>query len=241
MAKVELSMVVERAVKSWKELAAKVKQYAGSEWIFRGVPDKSFNLVPKIARRGTRKSLITRHALRYSKPEERKMFEEFKRIARPYLPHETLSDLELLAIARHHGLPTRLLDWTDSLFVAAYFALEEAGTGRNPPAIYAIKDLPFLTGDEDPFEDVSEIAIYRPPHISPRIPAQRSLFTLHPDPGGASLKPPRVDKLILPRQPHALDIKERLDDCAINRASLFPDLDGLVDYIAWRHKWGKLS
>jgi hypothetical protein len=241
--KAGLELAVERSVNSWRDLAAKIEMFAGSDWIFRGVPDKSFDLIPKIARPGTRKSPKTRRPLRYSEPEEKRMFEEFKRLARPYLPQGELPVLELLAIARHHGLPTRLLDWTDSLLVAAYFALEEAGTRRNPPAIYAIKALRAVRGDEDPFDSkaIPDIVIYRPPHISPRIPAQRSLFTIHPHPDGPPLKPLHVERLILPRRPDALEIKDRLDDCAINRASLFPDLDGLANYIAWRHKWGKLG
>jgi hypothetical protein len=34
-------------------------------------------------------------------------------------------------------------------------------------------------------------------------------------------------------------IKAVLDACAINEASLFPDIDGLSRYIGWRYKWGK--
>ena len=43
--------------------------------------------------------------------------------------------LEWLALMRHHGAPTRLLDFTFSFQIAAYFALEEP---RGNPSVYAV-------------------------------------------------------------------------------------------------------
>ena len=134
-------------------------------------------------------------------------------------------------------MATRLLDWTESLLVATYFAVIDAGA-NGPGIVYAAKDVPHVTEPQEkkPFE-IKSVRIYRPQHITPRIPAQRSVFTIHPDPTkdfkAGSLAKYIIDKSVCGR------IKNILNTCAINESSLFPDIDGLSRYIGWRYKWAK--
>jgi len=62
---------------------------------------------------------------------ERELIRTFQRKAALYLDREPDKDdiLEWLAIMRHHGAPTRLLDWGYSFYIAVYFALNQNKEG----------------------------------------------------------------------------------------------------------------
>ncbi len=228
----------DETISSWAQLVGCVGKYRDG-WIFRGESDpKNEKLTPAVGRYS--EELGSPRRFPYTLEDELKAFKEFKRTARPYLNHQPKSDIEWLSIAQHHGVPTRLLDWTESLLVAAFFAVKEAGiygdeeSGR--AIIYAVKGIsPIDEEREEPF-NLKEVRTYKPPHISSRIPAQNSVFTIQPNPTDP-FSFHSLERWVLDSKKLCWEIKRNLAACGVNEGPVYPDIDGLCRYIAWRYKW----
>lgn len=229
---------------------------AGEEIFYRGHADGSWTLQPTLMRKA-----LDPHELRVLEVD---LFFEFQARARE-LHQQNLTDWDILFYMRHHGLPTRLLDWTESLGVALFFALKSDDVPKdpciwllNPYALNAqtLSDRDLMTprnlgydeGDdyyydygellleENGFDWELPISLY-PQQKSARMGAQRGWFTIHgTETGSLEVLCPDVAKRI-PLHPDAVDIaKQFLDLMGIDRYLLFQDLDGLSSALLEKYK-----
>lgn len=124
----------ETRVTSWSELQELLYEGAWREDIsrfrspfaFRGTSDARHDLRSALSRLGERASDLEPHILR-----------NFRRYAHRE-SHHTDAFWNWLAMAQHHGVPTRLLDWTYSPYVAMHFATESVADFDRDGSIWSI-------------------------------------------------------------------------------------------------------
>ncbi len=193
-------------------------------WLFRGQQDAIWKLTPKIDRgpfsnfRGMAGSKRHQH--------ETRVLETFRNWARPYIKAEPRNDWEWLALAQHYGLATRLLDWTANPLAALFFAIEGSSNGNNSAVWCYAHNGKSAQLNSDPFK-IKGIVHFEPPHMSERIPAQAGSFTVHPN--RATWRGTLI-KLVIDQKSRTV-FRDQLADLNINRATLFPGLDGTADMV----------
>lgn len=246
--------IEETRLESWSEFVAIADRL--DDWVFRGQPNDVWPLV----------SSLTRHLQQYCPDtslwplREERSIRIFRRKAHMYLePNSLDNDLRCLALMQHHGAPTRLIDFTKSPFVAAFFAMwhlqgDSAVFALNTPALWqaAPNFDPQLTRDEIDLRRPGNYEKYfasnryglvwfgEPSTMDARLVAQSGLLVV-PGKLDAPLEQllacyeadiPLLRKFVLPRRirSEALHALYRMN---VTAATLFPGLDGLARSIGY--------
>ncbi len=242
-------------VSTWDKFRELVEGPDLKSWAFRGHANFSWRLY----------STLSRHLLDFRvdkrawRKQEERILRIFRRKAHLFLTHVPDADdsFQWLALMQHHGAPTRLLDFTWSPYVAAFFALEEA---KQDSAIWALFP-PRLTeqtirsirtsqkeidGDIGPwirgmYEEMflpnknKIVVMGEPERMNQRLIAQSGTFVIPgvlDDPVEELAFPDSIVKVILKHGMRKKAMAE-LYNMNINNASLFPGIDGLAQSLAY--------
>lgn len=242
-------------IDSWNEFMALTSECDG--WAFRGLPDADWQLFSSLSR--YLHSFVPDKASWRSREE--RALRIFRRKAHIYLQDRDAlhDDLRCLALMQHHGAATRLLDFTKSPFVAAFFALESASRdvavyALNTPALWhSAPDFdpaltraqidPRIAGNYERYFAVNKHPLLwfgEPSEMDDRLIAQSGLFvvpgvldqTLDEILGHYGGSDDLLIQFVLPlaMREEAMHALYRMN---VTYATLFPDLDGLARSVSY--------
>lgn len=229
-------------VTSFADLLIEVKEIKKQQtevW-FRGQGDFTWHLVPSLARRKDGFS------------KEKLVFETYRKFARKINPSHK-DEWELLIDMQHYFVPTRLLDWSESLMIALYFATINHVPGRDAGLFIldpirlnelsrknSIPNMPYDTMglsyvkayiEKNPYPVPNPIAI-KSSYSNDRVMAQKGMFTIHTDSvKGLDEEYPDFVKKYCITDSAVAEIKDLLDFADINEFTIFPDFYGVANYI----------
>lgn len=195
--------------------------------LFRGERLASRTLIPKVGRvKDTFGKYITESV-------EKTMLTRFLKRASGYNVEIPLKITEALMVAQHHGLPTRLLDFTTNPLVALFFSVERFSKDSDGDSVvYVYDETTFDWADtiEDPFK-ITKNVVLSPYYLHKRMHNQQSRFMIVAKPN-EEIKDSKIRKIIISCAARKT-IKRELNICGVNKMNLFDSLDSVSEFIEW--------
>lgn len=227
--------------------------------LYRGVTKESHELRPGVGRIGKNDTEWVRNQALHM---EYKILKNFSTKSSALVTH--IDFISTVILAQHHGIPTRLLDWSLNPLVALFFAVRDnededakvfvanvenfvyqENVGYKKYIFHHDEELkrkflhnkknvkyPYWQYQKFILEDNkvnTKICRFNPICIDPRMNAQASIFTFHPDPFT-----PMTDGVLaeihIPSEAKG-NLREKLELCGVHEFALFPDLDGLSRWL----------
>lgn len=206
--------------------------------IFRGqAQGQPWKLLPKLFRDETMKVSDIEKL-------ERRLIEAFYKEALYLLPSVPTNDFDRVSLAQHHGLPTRLMDWSANPLLGLFFAVET----RNPLAptvwMYDATNKQIEGGHslKDAPVDPEQTMVLEPARHSARVASQAGWHTIHRfhlEAGKKIIRP--LDSMdfhkkritVIKIAPHeATTIRSELSEMGVKPVTVYGDLGSVCNGIA---------
>lgn len=211
-----------KTVSTFRKLFEVLDQFRSKneDWMFRGHADADWKLVPKAGRD------------EYRGVDDLELLRHWQKRAGPLVTPQPGNDWDWLTLAQHHGLATRLLDWTVNPLAATFFAVADKPSKNAALFCFlADHDSQYLSMLPQRIEDVRDVRVLLPRPVSPRVDRQMGRFTIHPNPH-ESISIGTIVKVVI-KASAKRQIQADLNYFGVNQSTLFPDLDGLSAFSNW--------
>lgn len=222
-------------IASVEELLKYIRESVSTdEVVFRG-QTQDWPLLPSIGR-------FENDAKRY--PSWRSfhdyLIKEYIRLGRPYLSMLRLSETDTWVHGQHHGLPTRLLDWSTNPLKALFFSLNNNTDDNKDGVLWVMEYTSWRSelNEKHRGDWEHELVLFLPDQSNPRLVQQEGCFLSYPLPVNTNPLTP-VDKLDVEDEKHVFtkitvptsvkdNLRYELQTLGIRYRLLFPDIEGVA-------------